>query len=247
MDLVSVIIPYYKKKKFINKTIFSIINQTYKNIEIILIYDDEDISDLKFLSEIQKKDKRITIIKNLRNEGAGNSRNKGIEKAKGNYIAFIDSDDIWQNDKLEKQINYMHTNNIKVSHTSYYIINDKEKILGKRPARNFFLLKELLKSCDIGLSTVIIKKDLISNTIKFPTLKTKEDFVLWLKLLENNNRIYALDEYLTFWTKSPNSLSSSVYQKLLDGFKVYNKYMKFNLIKSLYFLICLSVNFILKK
>ena len=247
MDLVSVIIPYYKKIKFIKKTIFSIVNQTYKNIEIIIIYDDEDISDFKFISEIQKKDKRITIIKNLRNEGAGNSRNKGIEKAKGKYIAFIDSDDIWQNDKLEKQINYMHANNINVSHTSYYIVDDKEKILGRRPARNFFLLKELLKSCDIGLSTVIIKKDLISSTIKFPTLKTKEDFVLWLKLLENNNRIYALDEYLTFWTKSHNSLSSSTFQKLLDGFKVYNKYMKFNLIKSLFFLLCLSVNFILKK
>jgi len=247
MDLVSVIIPYYKKIKFIKKTIFSIVNQTYKNIEIIIIYDDEDISDFKFISEIQKKDKRITIIKNLRNEGAGNSRNKGIEKARGKYIAFIDSDDIWQNDKLEKQINYMHANNINVSHTSYYIVDDKEKILGRRPARNFFLLKELLKSCDIGLSTVIIKKDLISSTIKFPTLKTKEDFVLWLKLLENNNRIYALDEYLTFWTKSHNSLSSSTFQKLSDGFKVYNKYMKFNLIKSLFFLLCLSVNFILKK
>jgi len=104
MDLVSVIIPYYKKIKFIKKTIFSIVNQTYKNIEIIIIYDDEDISDFKFISEIQKKDKRITIIKNLRNEGAGNSRNKGIEKARGKYIAFIDSDDIWQNDKLEKQM-----------------------------------------------------------------------------------------------------------------------------------------------
>ena len=82
MDLVSIIIPYYKKKKYINNTITSIINQTYKNFEIIIIYDDEDISDLKFISEMQKKDKRIIIIKNLKNEGAGNSRNKGIEKAK---------------------------------------------------------------------------------------------------------------------------------------------------------------------
>ena len=96
MDLVSIIIPYYKKKKYINNTITSIINQTYKNFEIIIIYDDEDTSDLKFISEMQKKDTRIIIIKNLKNEGAGNSRNKGIEKAKGKYIAFIDSDDTWQ-------------------------------------------------------------------------------------------------------------------------------------------------------
>ena len=99
MDLVSIIIPYYKKKEFINNTITSIINQTYKNFEIIIIYDDEDTSDLKFISEMQKRDKRINIIKNLKNEGAGNSRNKGIEKAKGKYIAFIDSDDTWQKKK----------------------------------------------------------------------------------------------------------------------------------------------------
>ncbi len=247
MDLVSIIIPYYKKKEFIKKTVNSVINQTYSNIEIIIIYDDEDISDLNFISEILQKDKRINIIKNLKNEGAGNSRNKGIEKAKGKYIAFIDSDDTWQNNKLEKQINFMHKKNIDISHTSYYIVNNKEMILGKRQARNFFLLKELLKSCDIGLSTVILKKNLISDKIKFPPLKTKEDFVLWLKLLESDNKIYALDEYLTFWTKSHYSLSSSTYQKLLDGYRVYYKYMKFNFIKSLYFLFCLSINFILKR
>ena len=109
------------------------------------------------------------------------------------------------------------------------------------------IVKELLKSCDIGLSTVIIKKELISDKIKFPMLKTKEDFVLWLKLLENGEKIYALNEYLTFWTKSKNSLSSSTYQKILDGFKVYHNYMNYNLFKSLYFLFCLSINFILKK
>ena len=102
MDLVSIIIPYYKKKEFINNTITSIINQTYKNFEIIIIYDDDDISDLKFIGEMQKRDKRINIIKNLKNEGAGNSRNKGIEKAKGKYIAFIDSDDTWQKKKIRK-------------------------------------------------------------------------------------------------------------------------------------------------
>ena len=247
MDLVSIIIPYYKKKEFINNTITSVINQTYKNFEIIIIYDDDDISDLKFIGEMQKRDKRINIIKNLKNEGAGNSRNKGIEKAKGKYIAFIDSDDTWQKKKLEKQLNFMNKNDIDFSHTSYYIVDDKDKILGKRIARNFFSLGELLKSCDIGLSTVIIKKNLISDKIKFANLKTKEDFVLWLKLLQNNNKIYALDEYLTSWKKSPHSLSSSTFQKLLDGFKVYNKHMRFNLVKSLYFLICLSINFILKK
>ena len=247
MDLVSVIIPYYNKKKFINKTINSAINQTYKHIEILIVYDDENIDDLKFINEIKKKDKRIVVIQNKKKKGAGTSRNVGISKSNGKYIAFLDADDIWETNKLEKQIKFMDTNNLDISHTSYYVVDEKKNILGKRFAKNFFLLNELLKSCDIGLSTVIIKKDLINDEIKFPALKTKEDFVLWLQLLRNGKKIYALNEYLTFWTKSKHSLSSSTYQKILDGFRVYHKYMKFNFFKSLYFLFCLSINFILKK
>ena len=247
MDLVSVIIPYYNKKKFINKTINSAINQSYKHIEIVIVYDDENTDDLKFINEIKKKDKRIVIIQNKKKEGAGNSRNIGISNSNGKYIAFLDADDTWEKNKLEKQIKFMDTNNLDISHTSYYIVDEKNTILGKRFAKNFFLLKELLKSCDIGLSTVIIKKELISDETKFPMLKTKEDFVLWLKLLKNGKKIYALNECLTFWTKSENSLSSSTYQKILDGFRVYHNYMNYNFFKSLYFLFCLSINFILKK
>ena len=89
-------------------------------------------------------------------------------------------------------------------------------------------LDELLKSCDIGTSTVIMKKSLINDYIQFASLITKEDFVLWLKLLKENIKIYGLNEYLTNWTKSKNSLSSSTIQKLIDGFNVYYKFMNFN-------------------
>ena len=106
-------------------------------------------------------------------------------------------------------------------------------------------LEDLLKSCDIGLSTVMIKKShLISN--KFPNLKTKEDFVLWLKLLSKNVKIYGINKNLVLWRKTENSLSSSSTQKLLDGFKVYNYYMKFNFIKSLHYLFLLSFNYLKK-
>ena len=107
MKYVSVIVPYYKKKKFIQATLNSILNQTYKHFEIILVYDDEDKTDLSFLKKLQKKDKRIKIILNKKNIGAGKSRNKGIKIAKGNYIAFLDSDDLWLKDKLKFQINFM--------------------------------------------------------------------------------------------------------------------------------------------
>ena len=89
MKYVSVIVPYYKKKKFIQATLNSILNQTYKHFEIILVYDDEDKTDLSFLKKLQKKDKRIKIILNKKNIGAGKSRNKGIKIAKGNFVRRV--------------------------------------------------------------------------------------------------------------------------------------------------------------
>ena len=103
-----------------------------------------------------------------------------------------------------------------------------------------------MKSCDIGTSTVVLHKNLITQNIKFASLATKEDFVLWLRILKNNVSIYGLNEDLTFWTKSKNSLSSSTFQKLVDGFRVYYNYMNFGFIKSVYYLICLSINFLKK-
>ena len=248
MDLVSVIIPYYRKRNFIKETVTSVINQSYAHLEILIIYDDTNLNDLEFLQEISKLDNRIQIINNNGRLGAGPSRNKGIERSNGKYIAFIDADDTWATDKLKGQISFMKKNNYQISHTSYYIINEKKKIIGQRKARDLLSVDEILKSCDIGLSTVVIeKKVIIKTTTKFPKLVTKEDFVFWLTLLKKNYKFYAYDHNLTNWTDSKNSLSSSTIQKLFDGFKVYNNYMRFNIIKSLYYLICLSLNYLKKK
>ena len=96
MKLVSIIIPYYKNIEFIEKTIDSILNQTYQNFEVIIIYDDEDQRDLFFLRTLIKGHKRIRLIINKKNLGAGLSRNKAIKMSKGKYVAFIDADDIWE-------------------------------------------------------------------------------------------------------------------------------------------------------
>ena len=101
MALVSVIIPYFRKKKYFFKTINSVINQSYKKIEIILIYDDENKKDLPYVKKLIKKDKRIKLIINRKNYGAGISRNIGIKLAKGKYISFLDADDVWLKNKLK--------------------------------------------------------------------------------------------------------------------------------------------------
>ena len=248
MDLVSVIIPYYKKRHFIRETIVSVIKQSYDYLEIIIIYDDTNLNDLEYLQEISKLDNRIKIINNNKRLGAGLSRNKGIEQSNGKYVAFIDADDTWVQDKLKDQISFMKKNDYQISHTSYFIIDEKKKIIGQRKARDLLSIDEILKSCDIGLSTVIIEKNVIVKTnTKFPQLVTKEDFVFWLTLLKKNYKFYGFDSNLTNWTDTKNSLSSSTIQKMFDGFKVYNYYMNFNIIKSVYYLICLSLNYLKKK
>ena len=158
MDLVSIILPYYKKKDFISLTIKSLIKQTYKNIEIIIVDDEQSSESKDILNDIKKKDSRIIVINNRINLGAGYSRNEAIKIAKGKYLAFCDSDDLWKVDKLENQLNFMQKMDINFSYTSYDIINYLGDKIGNRKANKEIKFKQLLSSCDIGLSTVILEK-----------------------------------------------------------------------------------------
>jgi len=238
--------PYYKKKKYIKSSIQSVLKQTYKYFELIIVYDDPGSQDIIFLKRLAKQDKRIKLIINKKNLGAGLSRNQGMDCAKGEFIAFLDSDDLWKKNKLQKQIDFMKKNKCDFSHTSYEIIDHNEKIVGKRIARNFYQVDDLIKSCDIGLLTVVLSKRIINLGVRFPYLKTKEDFVLWLKILQLNIPIISINETLASWRKLDHSLSSSIIQKLMDAFRVYHKFMKYNLIKSLYYVTCLSLNYFKK-
>jgi len=245
MNLVSIIVPFYKKKKYVLNSIKSILNQTYKNFEIIIIYDDSNLDDLKYILEIKRLDKRIRVFRNKENKGVGLSRNYGIKKSRGKFIAFLDADDIWHPLKLSTQIEFMINNNFSITHTSYNIINEKNKKVGTRFAKNL-KFSDLIRSCDIGLSTVIIEKKLLDN-LCFPNLKTKEDYVLWLQLTKKGYEFKAFDEFLTDWRLAKNSLSSSTFRKLIDGYNVYRKYLEQSILKSLINLLILSLNFLRKK
>lgn len=246
MNLVSVIIPYFRKINFIEQCINSVLNQTYQKFEIIIIYDDVISYDYSFLKEIIKKDKRIRIIVNKKNLGPGLSRNSGIKRSRGNYIAFLDADDYWVKNKLEIQIKFMKKNLCSFSHTSYFLIDESAKIIGKRVAPRLTVYEDLLNSCDIGLSSVVLEKKIIKN-LKFPNLKTKEDYVLWLKLSKKKIIINGLKKPLSYWRKLNNSLSSNILQKILDGYKVYRFYLKYDFFVSVYRLFILSFNYLKKK
>ena len=241
--LISVIIPYYKKKNYIYSTLKSALNQSHKKIEVIIIYDDQDLSDFDYLKQIIKRDRRVKIIINKKNQGVSISRNKGIKKSKGKFIAFLDADDKWHANKLKIQLNFMRKNKCLISHTDYEIINSNNKILGYMGVKKRLSYNNLIFSCDIGLSTVMISKKLKSKAL-FPNMITKEDYILWLKLSKKFN-IYGIQKNLGSWRKSDPSLSY-FWQKIKDAFTLYSKYEKFNLFKSLFFVLLLSLNFIKK-
>ena len=245
-SLVSVIMPYYNKKNYFLKSINSALKQTYTNIEILIIYDDQNRDDLEYIENCIKNDSRVKIIFNDNNKGAAYSRNKAISLARGEYIAFLDCDDYWETNKIEIQLNFMLTHGYDFSHTTYQVINYEEKIVRTIRAQETLKYKKLLKSCDIGLSSVILKHKLLSD-MKFPELKTKEDFVLWLNLAKKSVNLVGLDKPLMFWRQTPNSLSGSISQKLKDAFKVYHLYEKKNFFYSIFCVIRLSTYALFKK
>ena len=246
MKLVSIIIPYYKKRRYIFRAVQSVLKQSYRKYEIIIVYNDKDKKDLNYILNIKKKDKRIKVFEESSKKGAGYSRNIAIKKSKGDFIAFLDSDDEWKKNKLQIQLDFMQKNSCLISHTSYEIINYRNKVIGFRKAKKKLVYADLLKSCDIGLSTVMVNKKVLFNQ-KFPNIKTKEDYILWLKLTKKNIKILGINIYLTKWRKLTDALSSNNVQKIIDGFRVYNIHMKFGYFKSLIYLIRLSINSIIKK
>jgi teichuronic acid biosynthesis glycosyltransferase TuaG len=245
MSLVSIIIPYFKKKEFVFNCINSILKQSYKNFEIIIVNDECSIESKSIINEIANKDLRIKVINNKKNLGVGLSRNIGVKKSRGDFLAFIDADDEWNKNKLKFQVSFMKKNKLLFTHTSYFIINNKNKLIGKFKVNNFVKYKNLLNSCDIGLSTVMINSK-IKKEIKFCNLKTKEDYVLWLKLSKKYT-LYGINKFYTNWRNLKSSISSSVYRRIVDAFLAYYFFEKFSLLKSIFLVLNLSFFSIRKK
>jgi teichuronic acid biosynthesis glycosyltransferase TuaG len=245
---VTVIIPYKNNIDYLFMALESICIQSYKNFKILIIYDDEDKSDLNkiknFLNKTDiKKKVSLEMIVNKKSLGAGYARNVGMKKSKTKYVAFLDADDLWLKNKLKIQVNFMEKYKQVFSHSSYFIINSKNEIISQRRTQSILTYNQLVKSCDIGLSTVMLNLNFIKkNKFFFPKIKTKEDYVLWLKILLKIKKIKGISQKLSHYRKTKNSLSSNKILSLINGYRVYYKYLKYNKIKSLYHLLILAFN-----
>lgn len=222
-DLISIIIPFYNEENYFVDCVQSVINQTYKNIEIIIINDASDIHYNEILREIQKLDpNKIRIINHKSTIGAGEARNTGIKFANGKYVAFLDSDDEWLTHKLEYQLNVMKNRKLDFLHNSYYAVDERQYCRGLFMAKKMNY-KTLINSCDIGLSTVMIKSHLCKKVL-FADLGTKEDYVYWLRLSKIISTLPADDEFVAIYRIKKKSLSGTSIVKIKNAFKVYYKY-----------------------
>ena len=243
--LISIIITYYKKKIYLKNTIKSILDQTYKNYELIFVYDDTNLEDLKYIKSLISKFKKKRLIINKKNLGVAKSRNIGVKFCKGSYIAFIDSDDLWNKNKLSKQLDFMQKNSYLFSFTSYMEVNEEGNFIRERKVYRDANYTNLYRSNFIGLSTVMINKKIFSK-INFPILNTQEDFALWLKLARQGIKLKHFKNSLSSWRNTKNSLSSNVIRKFNDAFKLYYFYEKKNFIFSIYSVLVLSYNKLIK-
>ena len=233
-ELVSIITPSYNSEKYIFQTIESVLNQTYENWEMIIVDDASIDNSINIIESYTKKDNRIKLIKLKKNNGPAIARNVGIKNAKGRYIAFLDSDDLWLPTKLEKQINFMKKNDVGLCYSSYYLIDEKSNNIGKfnipKEKVTYF---ELLKTCIIGNLTAIYDIEKVGKV--FMENVGHEDYTLWLKILKKIHCAYGIKEPLAQYRIYYNSISSNKFRAAKWQWNIYRNIEKLNLFESLYY------------
>jgi len=242
-SLISIITPVYNSDKFIVETIKSIINQSYRNWELILIDDGSSDYSVDIIQALIRKeqDARIQLILHSRNSGVATARNTGIKLAKGEYIAFIDSDDIWDIDKLDYQLNFMIKHNCTICHTAYRKIDIHGKLLvAIVPVSNFVDYHTLLKHNEMGLSTVMYNAQVLGKR-EFTTTGW-EDFSLWLSILKDTRGSFGIKKPLVSYRIHRSSSSHNKLKSAKKTWDVYRQVEQFSFVKSVFYFSCYAVS-----
>ncbi len=247
--LVSIVTPMYNNAAVINETIQSVISQTYPNWELILIDDCSEDYTQKVVAHLLKLDTRIKYYEHSNNKGAAEARNLGTKMAKGDFIAFLDADDLWAKDKLEVQLNLLNTSRADVCFGSYEWIDAMSNPLNiKVQALKILSYKKLLKANYIGNLTGIYNCKKLGK-IFTKDLKKRQDWLLWLEALRRSEKpAVGIAETIAYYRITDGSLSSNKINLIKHNFKVYNKGLGLPYIKStVYLLRFLFEHLIIKK
>lgn len=231
---VSIITPSYNSATFIGETIESVQKQTFSSWEMIIVDDCSEDNTVEIIKKYIKKDSRIKIITTYKNSGPAVARGKAINVAEGDFIAFLDSDDLWEKEKLEMQVGYMKKFDIAATCTSY---KEVEYSSGKEIAVKIPLkvarYRDILYHNTIGNSTVILDRKKISN-IKIPNIVKRNDYALWLKILKTVDRIVGLNIVLATYRVRSGSVSRKKIGLIKYHWKIYREFENMTIPKSIY-------------
>lgn len=210
-DKVSIVTPTWNCEKYIAQTIASVQNQTYQNWEMIIVDDCSTDRTVEIVKQIAQSDVRVKLLIQEVNRGAGAARTRSMQNAIGRYIAYLDADDIWKPDKLEKQVAFMQEKECGFSCTSYEVISDDGTPLNKYvwmlPCVDYvgFLTNNLLQTVGIMVDKEIVDQSLLV----MPDIRRRQDAATWLQILKAGHKCYGVDEILAEYRRTENSLSSN--------------------------------------
>ena len=247
--LISIITPVYKCENLISETIECVLKQTYTNWEMILVDDCSPDNSAKIIKKYAKKDKRIIYIKLKTNSGAAVARNEALKNSKGRFIAYLDADDLWKSEKLEKQVNFMLTNNYAFTCTDYEKIDETGKSLNKvikipnKVTYNLFLRNTIIQTVGVMVDTKITGKELLV----MPNIRRRQDAATWCQLLKVGYDCYEVPENLSYYRVVKNSLSSNKFKAIKMNWYWYRKIEKLSLLKTCYCFIGYAFNAVKKR
>lgn len=235
-NLVSIITPLYNSREFISETIDSVLKQSYDNWEMIIVDDCSTDDGVEIVKEYKKHDQRIKLIKLDKNSGAAVARNTAIKNAKGRYIAFLDSDDLWHSEKLERQIQYIQENNYAFTYTNYQKMNESgdllEEIIESPSKLNY---KKALYTNYVGCLTAIYDTEKLGK-VYMPEIRKRQDYGLWLKILKKVDG-HGLSENLAYYRVRDNSVSSNKLDLLKYNWKLYRDIENLSILRSSYYIL----------
>lgn len=227
--LVSIIMPAYNSGKTIRSSIQSVCRQTYSNWELLIVDDCSDDNIESIIQEFQEQ--RIHYYRLSTNQGVAAARNKGVAEARGQYLAFLDSDDLWHPDKLTRQVNFMQKYHYAFTYTWYQQFSGDIHHLGNLvKTKTSVDYKELLKGNDIGCLTVMIDRSQIPD-VTMPSQR-HEDYITWLNILKQGGRAYSLPISLAAYRKGKGSLTNNKWKSLVWTWKVYRNSQQLSLVRS---------------
>ena len=245
--LVDIILPNYNKAEFLEEAINSVINQTYKNWHLYIIDDNSSDNSRKIIDKFSNL-KNVTIIKLQKNKGPSFCRNYALRISKSKYISFIDSDDGWLSDKLEKQITFMEKHDLSFTYTDYtpFFENFGKKKIKKRTfLKDHFNYRTFIKNSSINTTTMIIARSILGSH-RFRKIKLLEDYLFKCKLLKGNNIAKKLDENLAFYRISNKSRSSQRLKNIYWLWYINKNFNKLNFFDNIISTFFISINSIKK-